>query len=176
MTEMAQSTSRHGVQTVVRSYEGPWTVTKQILRDEGLSGMFRGLVPTTVRQMIGYFFFFGGYELSKNLLTPKGKSKDDLGPLKTIVCGGIGGMSFWVTTYPSDVIKSRVQIGLSGKELSGSFISILRKIIREEGVKSLYRGLSLTLLRTIPASGGLFLAFEFTKKYLEVVAGHCGVT
>lgn len=41
--------------------------------------MFKGLVPTFIREMPGYFFFFGGYELSKTLLAAPGQSKDDIG-------------------------------------------------------------------------------------------------
>jgi len=60
---------------------GPWALTRQILREEGVRGMFRGLVPTFAREMPGYFFFFGGYEICRSLLTPKGKTKADLGTL-----------------------------------------------------------------------------------------------
>lgn len=41
---------------------GPFTLTAQILRDNGIPGLFRGLTPTLMREMPGYFFFFGGYE------------------------------------------------------------------------------------------------------------------
>ena len=55
-------------------------MTKQILRTEGIPGMFRGLVPTFAREIPGYFFFFGGYELSRQSF---GRiyacDKDDLG-------------------------------------------------------------------------------------------------
>lgn len=41
---------------------GPVKLTSQIVKKDGLLGLFRGLVPTLVREMPGYFFFFGGYE------------------------------------------------------------------------------------------------------------------
>lgn len=41
--------------------------------------MFRGLTSTIAREMPGYFVFFGGYEGTRHLLTPVGKSKDDCG-------------------------------------------------------------------------------------------------
>lgn len=40
----------------------PLQLTAQILKQEGVSGFFRGLVPTLAREMPGYFFFFGAYE------------------------------------------------------------------------------------------------------------------
>ena len=58
---------------------GPWRMTKDIIKTDGLTGMFRGLVPTFAREMPGYFFFFGGYEVCRHLLTPEGMKKDDIG-------------------------------------------------------------------------------------------------
>ena len=58
---------------------GPWLLTQQILHTEGAQGLFRGLVPTFAREMPGYFVFFGGYEVSRMLLTPEGKTKDEIG-------------------------------------------------------------------------------------------------
>lgn len=46
---------------------GPLTLTAQILKTEGPQGLFRGLIPLLVREMPGYFFFFGGYEGRKTL-------------------------------------------------------------------------------------------------------------
>lgn len=46
----------------------PYQLTKQILKNEGVKGMFRGLTPTFAREMPGYFFFFGGYELTREVL------------------------------------------------------------------------------------------------------------
>ena len=54
-------------------------LTRQILHTEGPQGLFRGLLPTFAREMPGYFVFFGGYELSRVVLTPPGKTKDEIG-------------------------------------------------------------------------------------------------
>lgn len=43
-------------------YMGPMKLTANIFKTEGPRGLFRGLVPLLVREMPGYFFFFGGYE------------------------------------------------------------------------------------------------------------------
>lgn len=55
-----------------------WSVVKQIIRQEGTLGLFRGLTSTWAREVPGYFFFFGGYDASRKLLTPAGGSYDDL--------------------------------------------------------------------------------------------------
>lgn len=58
---------------------GPWKLTQKIIQQEGVQGLFRGLGTTIAREMPGYFFFFGGYEATRGLLTPAGKTKDEIG-------------------------------------------------------------------------------------------------
>ncbi len=40
-------------------------------------------------------------------------------------------------------------------------------IMRQEGVMALYNGLLPTLLRTFPATGALFCAVEYSKKFMH---------
>ncbi|XP_064481918.1 mitochondrial ornithine transporter 1-like [Ornithodoros turicata] len=146
---------------------GTWKMTKDIFRAEGLTGFFRGLTATIAREMPGYFCFFGGYELSRTLLTPPGKTKEDIGVVRTIISGGIGGTCLWVVIFPADVVKSRIQISGSRE----SAIAVTKEIVRKEGWRALYNGLGPTVIRTFPSTGALFLAYEYTRKVLNSAAG-----
>ena len=42
-------------------------------------------------------------------------------------------MAIWTAIFPSDVIKSRIQIGTSGMDTSLSFVGMVRKVAKEEG-------------------------------------------
>ncbi|CAG9803469.1 unnamed protein product [Chironomus riparius] len=141
----------------------PYQLTKQILRNEGIRGMFRGLTPTFAREMPGYFFFFGGYEATREFLAKPGQSKDEIGPLKTMVAGAVGGASLWTAIFPADVIKSRVQI----QGLSDSMFKVGMDIAKKDGVLALYNGLTPTICRTIPATAVLFVIYEYTKKFMN---------
>ena len=44
---------------------GVMSTVRGILETEGVTGMFRGLIPTWCREIPGYFFFFLGYETSR---------------------------------------------------------------------------------------------------------------
>lgn len=132
----------------------------------GIPGLFRGLTSTMAREMPGYFFFFGGYELSKSMLASPREDADNLGFVKTTIAGGIGGMCLWTSIFPFDVVKSRIQIESSTESMT----SVLKKVARQEGVRGLYKGLTPTLLRTFPATGALFVAYENTKYYLTTAA------
>lgn len=48
-----------------------------------------------------------------------------------MVAGGVGGMSFWLVTFPADVIKSRIQVS----NLTGSLYTVGLDIFRKEGTQ-----------------------------------------
>jgi len=87
-------------------------LTRQIFREQGVRGLFTGLSSTIAREMPGYFFFFGGYEATRELLTTKGQKRDDIGWQKTMVAGAVGGAMLWLAIFPADVVKSRIQVCL----------------------------------------------------------------
>jgi len=74
-------------------------------------------------------------------------------------------IAYWLSSYPLDVIKSRVQ--LRATPPSGSPFTYIahefREIVKEGGVKGLFRGLSPSLVRSVPAAASTFAAFELTR-------------
>ncbi|XP_053975275.1 mitochondrial ornithine transporter 1 [Hylaeus anthracinus] len=149
--------------TAVRKQIGPWTLTKQIIKEQGIRGMFSGLSSTIAREMPGYFFFFGGYEITRELLAKPNQSRNDIGWQKTMIAGAVGGTVLWLVIFPADVIKSRIQV----KNIKAPALVVMKDIIRNEGVGSLYNGLKPTLIRTIPATATLFVTYEYSKKFMH---------
>ncbi|KAH8418965.1 hypothetical protein KR222_010594, partial [Zaprionus bogoriensis] len=141
----------------------PWTLTRYIWQTEGIRGFYRGLGSTFIREMPGYFFFFGSYEGTRELLRKEDQTKDEIGPLRTMIAGAVGGVCLWTSTFPADVIKSRIQV----KNLNEGMLSVGADIVRREGVLALYRGLLPSVLRTIPATATLFVVYEYTKKAIH---------
>ncbi|XP_059984759.1 mitochondrial ornithine transporter 1 isoform X3 [Lagenorhynchus albirostris] len=141
-----------------------WSVVKSILRKDGPLGFYHGLSSTLLREVPGYFFFFGGYELSRSFFA-SGRSKDELGPVPLMLSGGFGGICLWLAVYPVDCIKSRIQVlSMSGKQ--AGFIGTFISIVKNEGITALYSGLKPTMIRAFPANGALFLAYEYSRKLM----------
>lgn len=67
---------------------------------------------------------------TRELLRKPGQSKDDIGLLRTMIAGAAGGVVLWTVIFPSDVIKSRIQI--SNKKLK--FLTVGYEIIQKEGM------------------------------------------
>ncbi|KAM8764483.1 mitochondrial ornithine transporter 2 [Rhynchonycteris naso] len=149
---------------IAQSHDTVWSVVKGILRKDGPLGFYHGLSSTLLQEIPGYFFFFGGYELSRTFFA-SGRSKDELGPATLMVSGGIAGICLWLVIYPVDCIKSRIQVlSMSGKQ--AGFIGTLLAIVESEGIAALYSGLSATMIRALPANGSLFLVYEYSRKMM----------
>lgn len=137
-------------------------LTKSILRQQGIGGLYNGLTSTIAREMPGYFAFFGGIEGTKHLLVKYTSIKDESHPLMPLLAGGVGGMCLWLAIFPFDLIKSRIQVENSKLSLN----TMLVKIVREEGFRTLYRGLTPTLIRTFPATAALLFTIEKTRLFI----------
>ncbi|XP_015979657.1 mitochondrial ornithine transporter 2 [Rousettus aegyptiacus] len=149
---------------IVKSHNTVWSVVKGILRKDGPLGFYHGLSSTLLQEVPGYFFFFGGYELSRSFFA-SGRSKDELGPIPLMLSGGIAGICLWLVIFPVDCIKSRIQVlSMSGKQ--AGFIGTLLSIVESEGITALYSGLTATMIRAFPANGSLFLAYEYSRKMM----------
>ncbi|CAI0418585.1 unnamed protein product [Linum tenue] len=152
--------------TVALKYGGPMDVAKQVLRSEGgTRGLFKGLVPTMAREIPGNAAMFGVYELLKQKMAG-GEDTSKLGRGSLMLAGGLAGASFWGSVYPTDVVKSALQVDDYSKPKYSGSMDAFRKILAAEGVKGLYKGFGPAMGRSIPANAACFLAYEVTKSSL----------
>lgn len=81
--------------------------------------------------------------------------------LKGIVAGGITGGIEICITYPTEFVKTQLQLDEKGaKKQYNGIADCVRKTVRERGFFGLYRGLSVLLVGSIPKSAARFGAFE----------------
>lgn len=88
-----------------------WAIAKQVLRTEGVRGLYFGGAVTAARDAIGYGFYFWTYELCNGWIDAysKGESTFAEEASKVLLCGGLAGVATWASVFPLDVIKTRVQ-------------------------------------------------------------------
>lgn len=155
-----------GAATAAVKYGGPMDVAKRVLRSEGgVRGLFKGLVPTMAREVPGNAAMFGVYEALKQYFAG-GTDTSGLDRGSMIVSGGLAGGAFWISVYPTDVIKSAIQIDdYKNPKYSGS-IDAFRKILKSEGVGGFYKGFGPAMGRSVPANAACFLAYEMVKSSL----------
>lgn len=162
--QSAMSNSATGAASV--KYRGPLEVAKHVLRFEGgARGLFKGLIPTLGREVPGNAAMFGVYEALKQYLAGS-QDTSDLGTGSLILAGGLAGASFWALVYPTDVVKSVIQVdNYKNPKFHGS-IDAFRKILTREGVKGVYKGFGPAMARSVAANAACFLAYEVTRSSL----------
>ncbi|KAJ2078250.1 mitochondrial ornithine carrier protein [Coemansia sp. RSA 988] len=171
------STSTAG--TSPARFSGPLSVVAHLLKTQGIIGLYKGILPTVARESLGVACWFGTYELiCQQLLKIRRVSdpsvrleKDNLGPGSIILAGGFAGISYNLSSYPIDVIKSFIQtadVRASEKSSVGQqrlgIADTARKIYARGGIRAFYRGLGITLLRAFPANAGMFMTYEYLTR------------
>ncbi|CAI4216594.1 unnamed protein product [Parascedosporium putredinis] len=143
--------TRFAAQGNDRVYKSFFRAFGEIYRDEGLQGFFRGIVPTLLNAGPGMGIYFLTYEA--------------LRPLTFIAK---------TTVFPLDIVRKRMQVQgpTRGKYIHKnipeytSTMGAIRTILATEGIRGLYRGLFVTLLKHAPSSGVTLWVYESTLRNL----------
>lgn len=87
-------------------YAGMVDCVRQIVRLEGVRGLYRGLGATLARDIPATGAWYGGYEAARSVISG-GQEKP--APWINAVSGSCGGICYWLFGFPQDVAKSRIQ-------------------------------------------------------------------
>ncbi|KAI8099849.1 mitochondrial carrier domain-containing protein [Halteromyces radiatus] len=135
-----------------------WRAAKKIVQRKGIFGLWNGLPCHSARDTLGTAFYFGSYETTKRLLS--GPTKES-GPLTHFFAGGMCGVLSWLFVFPIDLVKSVMQKDVMMTEPKyKNATECAKDIARRQGVKGLYRGLTVTLIRAFPIHSLNFLVYE----------------
>ncbi|KAI9848440.1 MAG: hypothetical protein M1837_000235 [Sclerophora amabilis] len=150
-----------------KSLPGMWATMVGMYKNEGgFLALYRGIIPTVagVAPYVGLNFMT--YEAVRKYLTPEG----DLNPsaVRKLSAGAISGAVAQTCTYPFDVLRRRFQINtMSGMGYQYKSIwDAVSIIVRQEGIKGMYRGIVPNLLKVAPSMASSWLSFEVTRDFL----------
>jgi solute carrier family 25 carnitine/acylcarnitine transporter 20/29 len=127
-------------------------------------GIYRGWLPVCLCRMSNYSYF-GSYAVISSSVARMVRDDHTEGEklpfIASFIAGGASGICFWLSCYPIDVVKNKIQAApdtwpakYSG--LTGAF----RHILRTEGIRGLFVGFTPCALRAFPANAAAFVGFE----------------
>jgi len=174
------------------STSSSWNITKEIMRAEGVRGMYFGGAVTALRDSVGYGFYFWSYELSTRLMMSRSKQSTSSGQeaTKVLLCGGLAGVVTWASVFPLDVVKTRVQtqvnifrnaaesealLGANGTSAETSpalskrlgAVEIARNAYRAEGAGVFFRGLAVCSVRAFVVNAAQWAVYEWVMRELD---------
>ncbi|CAK1547331.1 unnamed protein product [Leptosia nina] len=155
-----QNSSHNVVATTVDGRVQPGMITTfvNIIRQEQIVGLWRGMVPSIARCVPGVGLYFSSLHWLKTKL---GKNRQDLAAVEAIALGVIARTMSGVALIPITVIKTRYE---SGVYKYNSVSGALKAIYKAEGIRGLSCGLGPTLARDAPFSGLYLMFYTQTKQ------------
>ncbi|KAM4810320.1 mitochondrial coenzyme A transporter SLC25A42 [Rhinophrynus dorsalis] len=140
--------------------------------NDGFLSLWRGNSATMVRVIPYAAIQFCAHEQYKRLLgSYYGFQGNALTPIPRLLAGALAGTTATMITYPLDLVRARMAV--TQKEMYSNIIHVFIRMSREEGLKSVYRGFTPTILGVIPYAGISFFTYETLKK---LHAEHSGRT
>ncbi|KAJ6497010.1 mitochondrial carrier [Mycena vitilis] len=150
-----------------RQFNGLLDVYKQTLKADGIAGLYRGFVPSIVGIMIYRGAYFGFYDSLKPTVL--------VGPLEGSFLASFA-LGWAVTTgagiaaYPMDTIRRRMMMTSGTGTHYKSMFDAGKKIMAQEGPKSLFKGAGANVLRGVASAAVLAIydklqAIMFGKVY-----------
>ncbi|KAL1747997.1 mitochondrial carrier domain-containing protein [Schizophyllum fasciatum] len=155
---------------------GPISVFLGVLRTSGIKGLWLGQTGTLIRETGGTAAWFGSKEyVARLLLARRAKHEHahapDGPPLKlklweSALSGACAGIAFNVALFPADTVKSAIQTEqeLHPGRAPTSFFRMFGEMYRAQGVRGLYTGCGVTIVRSIPSSAIIFLIYDELNK------------
>lgn len=161
-------------------------VAQNIIREEGLSALWKGNMATMIRVFPYAGIQFMVFDFCKQTFLQRRTETNSISlhsddapepinihdrkwgmtPMESLVSGMVAGIISVVCTYPLDLARAQLAVLKKPSSHNHGFASILKENYNRAGAKGLFRGISPTLLGILPYSGIAFALNEQAK--LEV--------
>ncbi|KAK9381270.1 mitochondrial carrier domain-containing protein [Kockiozyma suomiensis] len=155
---------------------GTWDGFGKIVKNEGASALWRGLSPTLGMSIPSNVIYFVGYDHLRHSIPIE---NDTLAPLvagafaRTLATSAISPMELFRTRLQSLASPTRSasnsgnKMPASSREAFATTWDGIKVMVKQQGVASLWRGLTLTLWRDVPFSAVYWAAYENMRTLLN---------
>ncbi|TGJ85985.1 hypothetical protein E0Z10_g2758 [Xylaria hypoxylon] len=155
--------NQRGADPGQRLYKNSVDCFRKVIANEGFRGLYSGVLPQLVGVAPEKAIKLTVNDLVRGALTDK---KSGQLPLQfEMLAGGTAGMCQVVFTNPLEIVKIRLQVqGEMVKTTEGTPKRSAMWIVKNLGLKGLYKGASACLLRDVPFSAIYFPTYSHLKK------------
>eukprot|EP01059_Diplonema_ambulator_P006922 TRINITY_DN16492_c0_g1_i1.p1 TRINITY_DN16492_c0_g1~~TRINITY_DN16492_c0_g1_i1.p1 ORF type:complete len:314 (+),score=63.13 TRINITY_DN16492_c0_g1_i1:74-1015(+) len=172
-TLMALRDAFRGTQKVKLSSRSAGVVggLRMIYKEGGVTAFWRGNFTNVLKVMPELALKFMVFETLK----PRG---EDTSMQTRFAAGAAAGMAAQALVYPLDVIKTRLAAAETGlyrhePRYGGMLGHVVRRMLRFEGWRAMYKGMGVSIVGIIPYSGFDLMIFETLKLRYISYTGTC---
>ncbi|KAK4556495.1 Carrier protein, mitochondrial [Recurvomyces mirabilis] len=150
-----------------RTFNSTLDGVRKIARNEGIWTLWRGLSPTLAMAVPANVIYFAGYDwLRTSQHSPLvGRVSETYQPL---VAGSTARVMAAIAVNPIEMLRTRMQAAKAGdSSVMRATMTGLKEMVGNEGIHTLWRGLTLTLWRDVPFSAFYWWGYEYGRRRLD---------
>ncbi|KAJ9087165.1 Mitochondrial succinate-fumarate transporter [Entomophthora muscae] len=139
-----------------------------IVKEEGVGALYKGIALTALRQATNQAVNFAAYQEFKKF-SLKAQDLEELPSYQHLLLGGLSGAMGPMSNAPIDTIKTRIQrqASVPGESAIGRVSGIVSHVLKKEGWRAFYRGLTPRLMRVAPGQAITFMVYEKVRGWME---------
>ncbi|XP_055371645.1 solute carrier family 25 member 45 isoform X2 [Condylostylus longicornis] len=177
-----QTQSYYSNNYLVGQRKTPFKLFMKILKSDGIPGLYRGLLPMMCRDVFPYGIYMLIYQKTTkffedtvfikrkreaNRIYKKYEIEHDdrTDFIVTTLAGAWAGILSWVCVIPFDVVKTLMQARDS--TVYQGILDCIKTNVKTYGMRSLFRGSWILVVRAIPFNAATFLGYEKSFKYIS---------
>lgn len=150
-----------------------FSILRRTVATEGPQALYRGMGAPLASVTFQNAMVFQIYAILSRALDPSISAKEPPS-YKVVALAGVGtGAIQSLILSPVELVKIRLQLQGSNYTRSKQAdhhkgpTDVARSILRREGLRGIYRGLSITVLRDAPSHGFYFWTYEYMREKLH---------
>lgn len=149
------------------------TILRRVIATEGPGALYRGMGAPLASVTFQNAMVFQIYADLSRACDPSVAAKDPPS-YKGVALGGVGtGAIQSLMLAPVELVKIRLQLqrkSYGETQPTNCYkgpVSVIKSICRTEGIRGLYRGLTITVIRDAPSHGVYFSTYEYMREQLH---------
>ncbi|KAI9017065.1 mitochondrial carrier domain-containing protein [Gaertneriomyces semiglobifer] len=140
--------------------------------EEGLRGLYKGLVPALFGVSHGALQFMAYEEMKRRRVEMMaGKDLNKVDTPEYLAMAAISKIFATVCTYPYQVVRARLQFQHGSHQQAVVYkgvIGTVRTIFKHEGLRGFYKGLGINVIRVLPGTCVTFGVYEAVSKAIRL--------
>ncbi|OIW17054.1 hypothetical protein TanjilG_02422 [Lupinus angustifolius] len=153
------------------AYPNLGIAVRNMYKDGGMGAFYAGILPTLAGMLPYSTCYYFMYDTIKRSYCQT-RNKKSLNRPEMLLLGALAGFSASTISFPLEVARKRLMVGALQGKCPPNMAAALAEVIRDEGLKGLYRGWGASCLKVMPSSGITWMFYEAWKDILLVNKGH----
>lgn len=154
-----------------------FSVVKGILKTDGVPGLYRGFGTVITGAIPARIIFLTALETTKvaafRMVEPLKLSEPSQAAIANGIAGMMGSLSAQAVFVPVDVVSQKLMVqGYSGYATYNGGLDVVRKVLKSDGVRGLYRGFGLSVMTYAPSSAVWWASYGSSQRLFWSLLGY----